>query len=290
MSIASYKEGVDSALVFGTSNHYVLDLENAERIPQEVLTLSLSKLAWQLNPLHVRHDAACARDDESLCFGLRLPFARGDNVLLVAKEQLSTQHAIRLYALVTLHSATIPDIRRSDALTSWHRLVLPDGQLVRLSSSGCTSLVDAYLNHLERNQFYLDGRRTQDMFSAALFYLLQRGVPVSVADVTLRRRLASSAAMTSNDSTVGNSFAAAATTDIEVNVPTATAIVTVAGCIFIVLLIAKFLTSSLQTYILQNTGQKIMYDMRMEVFTHLQGLSSSFYDLPHLLYQLTAAR
>ena len=48
--------------------------------------------------------------------------------------------------------------------------------------------------------------------------------------------------------------------------------------IFVVLLIAKFLTSSLQTYILQNTGQKIMYDMRMEVFTHLQGLSSSFYD------------
>jgi ATP-binding cassette, subfamily B, multidrug efflux pump len=48
--------------------------------------------------------------------------------------------------------------------------------------------------------------------------------------------------------------------------------------IFVVLLIAKFLTSSFQTYILQNTGQKIMYDMRMEVFRHLQGLSSSFYD------------
>ena len=29
---------------------------------------------------------------------------------------------------------------------------------------------------------------------------------------------------------------------------------------------------------LQNTGQKIMYDMRMEVFRHLQKLSPSFYD------------
>jgi ATP-binding cassette subfamily B protein len=48
--------------------------------------------------------------------------------------------------------------------------------------------------------------------------------------------------------------------------------------IFVILLIAKFLTSSFQTYILQNTGQKIMYDMRMEVFRHLQGSSSSFYD------------
>jgi ATP-binding cassette, subfamily B, multidrug efflux pump len=50
------------------------------------------------------------------------------------------------------------------------------------------------------------------------------------------------------------------------------------SAVFIVLLIAKFFTSSGQTYILQNTGQKIMYDMRMEVFGHLQKLSASFYD------------
>ena len=48
--------------------------------------------------------------------------------------------------------------------------------------------------------------------------------------------------------------------------------------VFVALLIVKFLTSSYQTYILQNTGQRIMYDMRMEVFQHLQGLSSSFFD------------
>ena len=48
--------------------------------------------------------------------------------------------------------------------------------------------------------------------------------------------------------------------------------------VFIALLIVKFFTSSGQTYILQNTGQKIMYDMRMEVFGHLQKLSASFYD------------
>jgi ATP-binding cassette subfamily B protein len=50
------------------------------------------------------------------------------------------------------------------------------------------------------------------------------------------------------------------------------------AAVFVVLLIVKFLTASYQTYILQNTGQKIMYDMRMQVFQHLQGLSSSFYD------------
>jgi ATP-binding cassette subfamily B protein len=50
------------------------------------------------------------------------------------------------------------------------------------------------------------------------------------------------------------------------------------SAIFVLLLIVKFFTSSGQTYILQNTGQKIMYDMRMEVFGHLQKLPASFYD------------
>src|SRR6267143_1177007 len=48
--------------------------------------------------------------------------------------------------------------------------------------------------------------------------------------------------------------------------------------VFVGLLVLKFVFATLQTYTLQNTGQKIMYDMRMQVFQHLQGLSPSFYD------------
>jgi ATP-binding cassette subfamily B protein len=44
------------------------------------------------------------------------------------------------------------------------------------------------------------------------------------------------------------------------------------------LLAIRFLVASVQTYVLQNTGQKIMYDMRMQVFGHLHTLSPSFYD------------
>src|SRR5688572_8457992 len=44
------------------------------------------------------------------------------------------------------------------------------------------------------------------------------------------------------------------------------------------LLAIKFAASSAQTYVLQNTGQKIMFDMRMQVFRHLHTLSPSFYD------------
>ena len=52
---------------------------------------------------------------------------------------------------------------------------------------------------------------------------------------------------------------------------------TIAG-IYIVLLLVRFVCASAETYVLQNTGQKIMYDMRMQVFRHLHTLAPSFYD------------
>jgi ATP-binding cassette subfamily B protein len=47
---------------------------------------------------------------------------------------------------------------------------------------------------------------------------------------------------------------------------------------YVFLLVAKWAAASLQTLILQGTGQKIMYDMRMQVFRHLQNLPPAFYD------------
>jgi ATP-binding cassette subfamily B protein len=43
-------------------------------------------------------------------------------------------------------------------------------------------------------------------------------------------------------------------------------------------LFAKFASEFLQSYVLSMTGQKIMYDMRMQVFRHLHTLSASFFD------------
>src|SRR5262245_63902245 len=48
--------------------------------------------------------------------------------------------------------------------------------------------------------------------------------------------------------------------------------------IYVLLLLIRFVVASAQTYMLQNTGQRIMYDMRMQVFQHLHTLSPSFYD------------
>ncbi|HEY2383995.1 MAG TPA: ABC transporter ATP-binding protein [Terriglobia bacterium] len=52
----------------------------------------------------------------------------------------------------------------------------------------------------------------------------------------------------------------------------------VIAAVYIVLLLVRFVCSTAETYVLQNTGQKIMYDMRMETFRHLHTLPVSFYD------------
>ena len=48
--------------------------------------------------------------------------------------------------------------------------------------------------------------------------------------------------------------------------------------VYIVLLFVRFASASAESVVLQNTGQKIMFDMRMQVFRHLHTLSASFYD------------
>ena len=54
-------------------------------------------------------------------------------------------------------------------------------------------------------------------------------------------------------------------------------LVLVAGA-YVLTLGIKFATEFFQTVTLQRTGQRIMYDMRMQIFSHLQNLSPSFYD------------
>src|SRR6188474_90558 len=51
----------------------------------------------------------------------------------------------------------------------------------------------------------------------------------------------------------------------------------VAGA-YVLTLAVKLGTEFVQALTLQRTGQRIMFDMRMQIFSHLQNLSPSFYD------------
>jgi ATP-binding cassette subfamily B multidrug efflux pump len=53
---------------------------------------------------------------------------------------------------------------------------------------------------------------------------------------------------------------------------------TVVAAVYLGLLVIKFGVGFYQTYTLQSTGQKIMFDMRGQVFSHLQTLSNRFFD------------
>ncbi len=48
--------------------------------------------------------------------------------------------------------------------------------------------------------------------------------------------------------------------------------------LYFALLLVKFGVAYLETYLLQATGQKIMFDMRRQIFNHIQSLSNDFFD------------
>jgi ATP-binding cassette subfamily B protein len=48
--------------------------------------------------------------------------------------------------------------------------------------------------------------------------------------------------------------------------------------VYVAVLIASFLLEYAQTYMMQMIGQRIMFDMRMQIYAHLQRLDLSFYD------------
>jgi ATP-binding cassette subfamily B protein len=54
--------------------------------------------------------------------------------------------------------------------------------------------------------------------------------------------------------------------------------ITAIASIYLAALLFTFLLELLQTYLMQWTGQKVMFDMRSQIFRHLQRMSPAFYD------------
>jgi len=54
--------------------------------------------------------------------------------------------------------------------------------------------------------------------------------------------------------------------------------VTLIAAIYLGLLLSTFLLELMQTYLMQWTGQKVMFDMRSQIFRHLQRMAPAFYD------------
>lgn len=50
------------------------------------------------------------------------------------------------------------------------------------------------------------------------------------------------------------------------------------GKVYLLIILISFILNYLQIYIMQMVGQRIIYNMRQQIFTHIQGLSLSFFD------------
>jgi ATP-binding cassette subfamily B protein len=60
--------------------------------------------------------------------------------------------------------------------------------------------------------------------------------------------------------------------------PVAMTGITQLGCLYLGALLVTYLLEFLQTYTMQWTGQKIMFDLRSQIFRHLQRMSPAFFD------------
>jgi ATP-binding cassette subfamily B multidrug efflux pump len=88
-----------------------------------------------------------------------------------------------------------------------------------------------------------------------------------LSKVTIDRYLAPQVAATSTSSGIWSWLSPRATTGIAQ-----------IAAIYVGLLIFSFLLEFLQTYFMQWTGQKVMFDLRRQIFRHLQRLHVAFYD------------
>lgn len=189
---------------------------------QEILTLSFGKLSWRAQHLHIHHDIFCDPSDGNECVGLSIPLQQNQGVLLVGEGALATEHR-RDSPLQLVHVSPGSSLTAEGELKMWY----PITKTGRLQGShpedlmACASPVDAYLRYVERNRLYFT-RIGDEMYTAALFYLLQDGMPTHYQDV-FTRRLAL-AATSSN------------LTDIEIAVPSTSYYVTVLGCVAMVVL------------------------------------------------------
>uniref|UniRef100_K3X962 Uncharacterized protein n=1 Tax=Globisporangium ultimum (strain ATCC 200006 / CBS 805.95 / DAOM BR144) TaxID=431595 RepID=K3X962_GLOUD len=162
--------------------------------PTTHLTLSFGKLVWRESPLHVRHQAECV---EGHCLGLSVPLASMNGVVLVGSEAIPRDHLEATLAaplrLVALRPASFKEKSGDSFYSTWDRIVGNAASSNHTTAfvetqqfSGCHALVDSYLQHIESNRFYLE-KPVQAMYTSALLYLLQNGVPTPYADATSRR-------------------------------------------------------------------------------------------------------
>lgn len=128
----------------------------------------------------------------------------------------------------------------------------------------------------ELKQQYPELPKMQIIYKQGRYYLIEGVIPETEIDNFRITREGSSLLAASEDQT----FPASLLSSREIKLfreKDITSVVRI-GLIFLAIIVGSFILNYIQVYLLNYTGQKIIYNMRMEIFSHLQKLSLSFFE------------
>lgn len=189
-------EAEDAVMLYGvgsyiTADSLELDSTKTKRKlvkPKAFMAASFGKLSWQYTELSDQFHATCT--DEK-CTGISMPLNGGTSELLAGKEFIADSHVnssvLRPLRLLSLNPVIVPVVSTREATEfMWNLIntanigyVAPD---VFEDVSQFDSLVDSYIEHIQRNHFYVE-KPLQVMYTSALMYLFQNGVATELVDI-----------------------------------------------------------------------------------------------------------
>uniref|UniRef100_K3X341 Uncharacterized protein n=1 Tax=Globisporangium ultimum (strain ATCC 200006 / CBS 805.95 / DAOM BR144) TaxID=431595 RepID=K3X341_GLOUD len=203
--------------------------------PRSYVALSFGRVSWKYKMLDEQYGAECMDDK---CSGLSIPYNEGNGVLLVGENFIPTDHLnntfLRPLRLLTLNTIVVPQSESDGNVTEWiwnpiNLANIGAGIFERDggNTSQCDSLVDSYINHIEKNHLYLE-KPLQSMYTSALYYLLQNGLASKFVEYKVEEK----------DATRLDLDGALEVKEIKFSIPLTSGIATFTGCLAMCLLAA----------------------------------------------------
>ncbi|TYZ65558.1 hypothetical protein PybrP1_004866 [[Pythium] brassicae (nom. inval.)] len=192
--LGSYMTGTNFDLGFAGSDSDSDEPSSVPSLlnPRRYLTLSFAKLDWKLEDLSAAFGAKCGVPAPGNCDGLAFVLSNASSpvptqALLLGKDALPSHLAQLKFwepvQLVTLNARPFY-YPQYDKYFEWEYLdhsvrfdsknssLDVDVLNKKLSGSGCSLLVDSYLQQIEANHYFLD-EPLQALYTSAIFYLYQ---------------------------------------------------------------------------------------------------------------------
>lgn len=233
--IAPLSSEDSTMLTLGIDHTFKMVEDPSQAEMAENVVISFGKLSWRLHQLDERHSVKCAIEND--CLGVSIQMLNLQGEILAGKYALMAQYS-------SLHEKPLQLIKITPAVAwmpdgnyaTWH-WVNGGSATIRTASvtSECLSSVDWFRDNVVQNGLRFSNLG-EDMYAAAVYYLLQDGVATRY-HYSGSRRLSLAAIEAAEASASGSeSNNSSSLKEIEVAVPTVSALISISGCIVMLFL------------------------------------------------------